>query len=271
MPLSMVLGKRIMSSIFKADLPNRADLSQFLIHLTKDGTYDFYDAKVGPPPGFERVFRPVRARDSLKDMLTSKKIEARSPFGYFRLKINMYRSRFGRVFQNADANPDWMKAVCFSETPLRELKYFYQAVSKKRNQYRKFGLAFWQEKIREKGGNPIFYVDSRRPEYLKALDDSLLNNGVSFIPLMPFIETFGPLVISGASGYSDFRWEREWRKQGELNFEFEDVAFGICPANEIPAFEALVGGSFIFIDPDWDEQTLKAVLSAKAKHLLQQF
>jgi hypothetical protein len=232
-----------MSSIFKADLPNRADLSQFLIHLTKDGTYDFYDAKVGPPPGFERVFRPVRARDSLKDMLTSKKIEVRSPFGYFRLKINMYRSRFGRVFQNADANPDWMKAVCFSETPLRELKYFYQAVSKKRI----------------------------RPEYLKALDDSLLNNGVSFIPLMPFIETFGPLVISGASGYSDFRWEREWRKQGELNFEFEDVAFGICPANEIPAFEALVGGSFIFIDPDWDEQTLKAVLSAKAKHLLQQF
>lgn len=252
-------------------LMDRADLSQFLIHLTKDGNYEFFDPKPGPPPGYEKVYRPVRAKQSLIDMLTSSKIEARSPFGYFRLKINMYRSYNGRVYANGNANPDWIKAVCFSETPLRELSSFYRSVYSKRNQYRKYGLAFWQEKVRLLGGNPIFYVDSRRPDFLLALDGFIGSNTPSFVPLMHLIETFGPLVVSEGQGHSDFRWEREWRKRGNLNFVFQDVAFGICPEGEIPQFEAITKNAITFIDPDWTETKLKNYLAIKNKALLQHF
>jgi len=144
-------------------------------------------------------------------------------------------------------------------------------VASERNQYKKTGLAFSQDKVRELGGNPIFYVDSRRKDLLTALDDSLSNNLNSFIPMMHLIETFGPPVIEGAAINSDFRWEREWRKKDDLNFLFSDVAFGICPEEQIATYENLANNEIVFIDPDWDEDKLKEYLSQKAKHLLEHF
>ncbi|MDZ4661477.1 MAG: abortive infection system antitoxin AbiGi family protein [Pseudomonadota bacterium] len=199
------------------------------------------------------------------------RIEARSPFGYFKLKVNLYKSYWNRVFWNGDAEPSWTHSVCFSETPLSELSGFYQATTRKRNQYQKYGVAFFQEKLRELGGNPIFYVDSRRPDLLTALNSSLQNNKNDFIPMMYLIETFGPPVISAADGYSDFRWEREWRKKDSLDFKYEDLAFGICPADEIPFFNQQTNHQVTFIDPDWSEATLKSYLQANAPGLLAHF
>jgi len=242
---------------------NRADLSQFLIHLTKEGTYERYQPQPGPPPGYERVYRTVSAKASLIGMIQIRRIEARSPFGYFKLKINQYRRHLNRVFFNGGADPDWMKAVCFSEAPLSELKDFYTAVTMKRNRYQKYGLAFWQERARALGANPIFYVDSRRPDLVNALDTSLNNNLAEFIPAMHLMETFGPPVVPGAAIHSDFRWEREWRKRDDLTFGYADLAFGICPMAEIQYFEGLTNSSVTFIDPDWTAVQLKAYLATK--------
>lgn len=239
---------------------DRRDLSQFLIHLTKDGNYEHFAAKAGNPPGFEKTFRTVSAKASLVEIFRNKRIEARSPFGYFKLKIDMYRPYFGRSYFNGGVNPADLFSVCFSETPLRELSDFYRTTTSKRNQYQKYGVAFLQDRLREMGGNPIFYVDSRKKDLLAALDSSLANNPTGFNRMMHLIETFGPLVTPGVEGYSDFRWEREWRKKDSLNFEFEDLAFGICPADEIPAFTQLTQGQVTFIDPDWGEDDLRAYL-----------
>ncbi|WP_374000306.1 hypothetical protein [Bdellovibrio bacteriovorus] len=249
---------------------NRADLSQFLVHLTKDGSYENWVPKTVPggPPGYDIATYPaVRAKNSLIDILNTRTILARSPFGYFKLKINRYRAQFNQVFVNGHADPNWLMSVCFSEAPLRELRSFYQATIRKRNRYKKYGLAFWQEHVRAAGGNPIFYVDSRNTNLLNSLNTSLTNNNPAFIPMMHLCETFGPQIVNPSS-MSDFRWEREWRKLNDYTFVWENVAFGICPAEEITYFEALAQNQVIFIDPDWDEPTLRAYLQGKAPRLL---
>lgn len=252
-----------MSISSKLQQKNRADLSQFLIHLTKDGTYEEFSYVPGPPiPGFEIIDRAVIAKTSLEEILQNNRIEARGPFGYFKLKINKYRAKYKKVFYNGDFQPDNIKAVCFSETPLSELSSFYNAVTAKRNKYKKYGLGFWQEKIREKGCNPIFYIDSKKPHLIDALNSIHAQADPQQVSIMPLIDTFGPPVIPGAAYYSDFRWEREWRKKGSLDFANEDVAFGICSDSEVQYFESLVSNAFPFIDPDWDDATLKGHLTS---------
>lgn len=246
-----------MNTINDLHTKNRADLSQFLIHLTKDGSYNEYIPIDGPPvAGFKIIRKSVVAQESFKDILQERQIEARSPLGYFKLKINIYREGHQKVFNNGGFQPDYIKSVCFSEAPLNELSSFYNSVSAKRNKYKKYGLGFWQENLRAKGCNPIFYIDSRKSKLISALNSILEQENSKQISLAPFIETFGPLVIPNASGYSDFRWEREWRKNGSLDFKNEDVAFGICPSNKVNDFQTIVEKAFPFIDPDWSKKKL---------------
>lgn len=237
----------------------RADLSQFLIHLTKNGTFDVYNPS---GIGYIRAGQTVLAKNSLEHIIRNLKIEARSPFGYFKLKINKQN------YNNGGVNPNDLKSVCFSETPLSEIKTFYVATIAKRNQYQKYGLGFWQEAIRAKGANPISYIDSRKKNYLSTLNLMLTNlNG--FKDLLHLFETFGPTVFG--NGTSDFRWEREWRKKDDLIFKFQDVAFGICPMSEIRYFENLSGSNIIFIDADWSPTILKLYLKLKRSQLASHF
>ena len=84
-----------MNVVNNLQIKNRADLSQFLIHLTKDGTYDEFISVDGPPvPGFKITRRAVVARESLEEILQGRWIEARSPLGYFRALSFFCRSKF---------------------------------------------------------------------------------------------------------------------------------------------------------------------------------
>lgn len=243
-------------------MQNRADLSQFLIHLTKDGTFSQYSPLYN---GFKFAAQTVQAEPSLERIIQftpNPQILARSPYGYFKMKIDYPTTIRGGV------RPDWINTVCFSETPLHEIKSFYKSVAAKRNQYKKYGLAFWTETIRSKGGNPVFYVDSRKTNLINSLDQMLTNHG-QWKELYPYFETFGPQVLYPGK-ISDFRWEREWRLPGDLNFNLHEIAFGICPEDKIPKFEELTSNQIVFIDPDWDMQYLRNVLiNKKAVKLLE--
>lgn len=259
-----------MNDSVRLQTQNRADLSQFLIHLTKDGTYEHFQYVQGPPlPGYEIVYRSTKsAKTALEEIIQQSRLEARGPFGFYKLKINKYKSEYKRVFDNGGFNPDLIKSVCFSEVPLTELKSFYQATTLKRNKYKKYGLGFFQEKLREKGANPVFYVDSRQPHLIDSLNTIHRLADPSLMPLMHLIDTFGPPVIPKAAGYSDFRWEREWRKKDSLDFSNDDIAFGICPEDEIDHFESLAQNQMTFFDPDWDQSKLKEYLKKKNRNLL---
>jgi len=248
----------------------RSDLSNFLIHLTKDGSYELYESY----PYIEGHYKFGRsanfnADESLRSILESQMLAARAPFGHFKYDISIY-SKPRRAVPLS-----WLKCVCFSETPLRELQSFYRSTQQpgnqafKQNQYKKFGLAFFSNFVRDRGGHPLFYFDSRNDDIYKSVDRLADPQFLNLCePILPLFESFGPARKSKArsdKGEIDFRWEREWRHVGDLRFRLQDIAFGLCPESRIGEFEPLTQGHFPFIDPDWDAGTLSDYLISQGR------
>ena len=129
--------------------------------------------------------------------------------------------------------------------------------------FESYGLAFSEQIVRAKGGNPIFYVDTTNRGIRNSLD------AVPASPIcqqmkgmMPFVEGFGPPWFQSFSAPNeiDFRWEREWRVAGDFKFDFPDIAYGICPENEIIHFESLTGNTIPFVDPTKHMELVKMKL-----------
>ncbi len=228
---------------------NRSDISQFLIHLTKNGHYSqFLLTKAGNGYRFRDVI--VRAKQSLNEILDTKSLEARTPYGYFKNKIKFSNNPKGPV------EPKWIESVCFSEVPLSELASFYKITLEKRNKYQKFGLAFWQDELLKKGVNPVFYFDSQKKYFQDSLDQMLQTDNLNTFKQMLYL--YEPFNTPKENYIVNFRWEREWRKLGLLNFDLAvDVAFGICPSDEVNSYQKIVDNQFPFIDPDWDLDQIK--------------
>jgi hypothetical protein len=240
---------------------NRSDLSNFVIHLTKNGSFETWKEMTYYSGHF--LFKDseiLKAEDSLRGILagTSPIILARSPFSIFK----MIGINTGKTVKK-NIHPDALKAVCFSETPLRELSSFYKATQDpknwtlKTNKYQKFGLAFSADLVRSRGGHPVFYYDRRnstiRDSVEKIAEDTFI---AATKDLLFLYEPFGPKILE-PSKELDFRWEREWRVRGDFKFSFDDVAFGICPESKIQEFEKLIHNKFPFIDPDVEIDKLK--------------
>jgi hypothetical protein len=250
----------------------RSDLSNFLIHLTKNGSYEVYEDY----PYIEGHYKfrnssNLQADDSLIKILSSDTptLQARAPFGHFKYDISIYTKARRAV------PLEWLQCACFSETPLRELRSFYLAtqqsknIAYKKNKYQKYGIAFFTDFIRNKGGHPVLYFDSRNDKIYQNVDRLA---DPEFLPtcepLLPLFESFGPARRSKsrlATNEIDFRWEREWRHVGDIAFELKDVAFGLCPQDRIPEFEKLSKGFFPFIDPDWSQENLYKYLKSKGR------
>lgn len=179
-------------------------------------------------------------------------------------------------FQQKGKMPlEWLTSVCFSETPITELKSFYiatQNTSQNVNKYQKYGLAFSQQLVLSKKGHPVFYFDSSNSSNSSIVSAVDLQgspvNRITAKALLSLYESFGPKLHSRYAGNTDFRWEREWRHVGHFHFKLDEVAFGLCPESEILNFENLVSGQISFIDPDWDSQKTKYYLLSKGQNLL---
>lgn len=66
----------------------------------------------------------------------------------------------------------------------------------------------------------------------------------SFKKILFLFHSFGKTVYGTSH---DFRWEREWRKRGNLENVLELVKFGLCPEKNIDFFEAKFP-SITFVD-----------------------
>jgi hypothetical protein len=248
-------------------LEQRGDLSPFLIHLTRSGDLKL-DKDIFSLPQDQVV--QITAKDSLIEILTGRSIDARSAFGYFNYKVPLTRFD-GRVLNSTShVRRDWLRSVCFTETPLDHVHLQMQEIYGRRLQFEPYGLAFSESVVRGANGNPVLYVQTTNQNIRAGFDrlaiDALAN---SFKSMMPLIEGFGPPWFSRYGGPSevDFRWEREWRIAGDFSFTLSDIAFGFCPDGEVPSFEALVGGAFPFVDPLGDLQANKTKLRSW-NHLL---
>ena len=230
--------------ISKQDIKElRGDLSPFLIHLTRNGNYkrwaDIY--------GLDRDdLRTLDAKSSLGMILQNKKIEARSPFGYFNYKVP-YRGKN----KDSKIKRSWLRSVCFTETPVDYVYVQCEKIESRQSNFAPYGLAFFESSVLREGGNPVVYFNSKDDRIRKTWDSiPVLPNCKDFAPLMILCEGFGPPLFDNQKASEiDFRWEREWRVWGDFNFDPKDVAFGICPQDEIKTFEELSGERLLFIDP----------------------
>lgn len=230
-------------------LTRRGDLSQFLIHLTRSGILkrdkDLYSLAMDDT-------QRISAKSCLEDIIKTKRIEARSALGFFNYSVP-YKRRDGTIKnQNSLVKRDWLRATCFTETPIDHIPLLTNKIYGRTQQFENYGLAFKEDVIRSRNGNPVFYTDTTNQNIRKAFE-SIVTTPVAlqFKSLMPLVEGFGPPWFQSYNSPPeiDFRWEREWRVCGDFSFSISDVAFGFCPTDEIPYFQGLLSGQVPFVDP----------------------
>lgn len=236
----------------------RNDLSPFLFHLTRSGRVKI--RKDIFPHLTQDQDENYTAKQRLDLILQTKRIKALSSFGYFHYKVP-YVNQYGRRTSNPSSNVDrrWLKAVCFTETPLDYIYIQTQPIVGRTLHFEPYGLAFNESFISSNSGSPVMYFESGNQTIKTALDDMATSQDAhKFKTLMPLVEGFGPRIY-GTGPDVNFRWEREWRCPDDLTFTFQDVAFGVCKSADIAYFSGLVGNAFPFIDPVGNSQHLQTV------------
>jgi len=201
-------------------LDKKRDFSYLLVHLTRSD--EFFSAK-----------------EILRAMLNERTLRAYNPFCIYKNDLEKP--------QNALLREEF-KVVCFTETPIDQIDALLQTLDGRQNQPEPYGLVFKKKYIREKGGNPVFYVTKKFAKPLGQLYDTQKK--------LPDSEVCRLLaLISVCEEGNDWHWEREWRIVGDLHFNYADIYCGLCPEDEVGCFR----NSFEevpFIDPMWRPKQL---------------
>jgi hypothetical protein len=231
-------------------LSHRTDLSSFLVHFT-------------------RKTKNSSPRSNLRRILRKKMLEARNPFG----PAAEFLAKKDRSSQ---------KCVSFSEVPLAYVRCLIEKIPNRQICLSPYGLAFRKMRAREKGANPVWYVDiTPGHEFLmnsvnKLIEKQIEDETFSTSPiekLCPFIEQMGTGVRSsdGKRYQKEFWWEREWRHVGDFHFFYQDVVLGFAPEEEIEDFEELMHKpnrrSVRFVDPRWGAEKMIAHLALSDESL----
>lgn len=201
-------------------LERRLDLGTFLVHLTKGD-----------------------AASNLANIIKSKVLEARSPFGMAHAAM----SKAG--FKN-----DSQKCVCFSEVPLQFVSLLTQPIKDRQVEMKPYGIAVTKKQARAEGVNPVWYLDQSRgrSDWLTGQVANLVQTAISskdennsIFRLAPFIEHFGTV--------KDFSWEREWRCLEGFNLSSSFLL--IAPERDHEQFQKLLKSegfdSVPVIDCNW--------------------
>jgi hypothetical protein len=166
------------------------------------------------------------------------------------------------------------------EAPLEHLYSLVADIQGRSISLQPYGVTMTKILARKKGINPVWYVDmtmGRNWVQAKALNElrkEAIANGFVEHPaarLFPFAEPMGTWDAT----QREFWWEREWRKVGDLRLESHEVAFWLCPEDEISGFEEYITEAWEideiaqdkrhkyrqhFVDPRWNVERIVAHL-----------
>ncbi len=217
------MGERISQRDF---LDKKKDYSPLLVHLTREGEINGV---------------AMTARYRLNSILSDKTLKA----------FNYKYCLFGpNLASQSSSLQDKFKVVCFTETPVDQIDVLLEDVIERDFKLEPYGLVFEKKYIREKGGNPVFYVtkDIARAIY-RSLFQSLCDNKLPDNVTPEQASKLLALVTVCEEG-NDWHWEREWRIVGNLEFNLSDIYCGLCREEEISYFESSYPG-VEFISPAW--------------------
>jgi len=235
----------------------RGDLSQFLIHLTRTGPVTIRK-DIFPQLNSDQIVNHT-AKQRLERLIKAKQIKAISSFGYFHYKVpKTYPNGYTHNAQSCVVR-QWLKAVCFTETPLDHIHIQTQPILGRNLHFESYGLAFKEDFIRRQRGTPVMYFESTNQSIKAALDDMAISQDAQkFKSMMPLYESFGKRIY-GSGPDVDFRWEREWRSIDDVSFEWSDVAFGLCKNADNTFFSQMVSNAFPFVEPPTNSHQLQQV------------
>jgi len=154
------------------------------------------------------------------------------------------------------------QSVCMSEVPLGYLRRLIRNRSK-------YGIGFPKKVLTSKGATPVWYLEEDSVP-AKALHELMRRETDPSSPLWKLTPNVDELRGDGGPGTYRFEWEREWRVNSDLHFNFEDVAFLFMDETYHETardfFEQAgrddTGPCYTcpFIDPAWDVQTVEEAL-----------
>lgn len=143
----------------------------------------------------------AHTREDLISILQEGVIRASGPYGV------------GRDYAHVK---DQHKVVCLTEVPLHEL---HRMTVK-----RPWGIVFDKEELRSRlNAQPVWYIKAESPQWTalsSSMEEAKHDSTAAIWKLTPFID------LVRARDYEkpyDWRWEREWRVQGELPFVSSDI------------------------------------------------
>ena len=193
-------------------LDEKHDYSPFLVHLTKDSyEYDSNNEKFTVP-----------AKDVLECILNEQELRAISYFCLFKQDLDSQNNNIQNLF----------KVTCFTETPLDQIEILTTEVYGRICKLKPYGLVFTKKFIREKQGNPVFYVDNYMFESFFTLYNDAKKRDFS----QKDYKTLA--LVNKCTQDMDFHWEREWRIVGNLKFELSEIFCGLCPDDDISYFQS---------------------------------
>lgn len=222
----------VLAEVEIADVLNRrADLSTFLVHLTR-----------GDDP-----------KASLMSILSDGRIRALSPMGWAKDQV----PNLGASAEKSQ------KVVCFSETPLEQNVREYRAPTRQVQTVRpglhqNGGSTEWRQP--RLVHNVMSGQYSTHATSLSALRAAACVDEETFTrhpaaSIFPFIESMG----TGNRGVPhEFWWEREWRRVGDFVFPDDEIALVLCPEADHHEFETMIPGKVI--DPKWSLERMIAKL-----------
>lgn len=204
-------------------LDERNDISNFVVHLTKDTSNG-------------------SALENLLSIINDEKIRAYNHHCLFSHMLNT---------ENLDIQKKFY-STCFTETPLENIKYLLDIRGRQVN-LQPYGLVFLKQTLLEKGGNPAIYTfqEDLKNYFIKMYDNNINPH-------------FGSL-INVVKDKHDFYWEREWRINGDFNFNCFNIIAIIAPEEKHESIRQSLKDSvikkIIIIDPKWSYKNFVFELS----------
>lgn len=211
-------------------LAKRDDISQFLVHLTRD-TLDWDENT---------------AEQNLISILEDKAIHAYKHHCLFSPLINKLDDKIQKKFNT----------VCFTETPLNKICHLLD-VDRRQIELKPFGLVFTKDTIIENSGNPCLYTNGDHNKALEKYLWSLYRESEK----NDFNDDFYKLgaITNTFKEKHNFSWEREWRVFKKFKVKPNNV-FAIISANsEIKLPDEYLG--IPIINPNWSYEEIVYQLS----------